>query len=215
MLHVTKWIAGALYGPSFYRVSFFIFVFIFFRVDPKRPGHFYNQPKFIIFYDMLLQIFSLFCFNCKAERPKVSMLQTGTMVTVRQQCVRCIKGYVWNSQPYMPQGKYPVGNMLLSFSVLMAGASISKVLLVLQHMGVCCYAGRTFFRHQKDFVVPVILNYWESYRADLVNKLKNVKDAVWTGDGRFDSMGHSAKYGVYTMLCTTIMKIFHFEIVQV
>lgn len=42
-----------------------------------------------------------------------------------------------------------------------------------------------------------------------------VKEVVWTGDGRFDSMGHSAKYGVYTMLCTTIMKIVHFEVVQV
>ena len=28
-------------------------------------------------------------------------------------------------------------------------------------------------------------------------------------------MGHSAKCGAYTMLCTTIMKIVHFEVVQV
>ena len=38
---------------------------------------------------------------------------------------------------------------------------------------------------------------------------------AWTGDGRFDSVGHSSKYVVYTMLCTTIMKIVHFELVQV
>ena len=42
-----------------------------------------------------------------------------------------------------------------------------------------------------------------------------MKDVAWTGDGRFDSMGHSAKYGVYTMFCTTLMKIVHFELVQV
>lgn len=42
-----------------------------------------------------------------------------------------------------------------------------------------------------------------------------MKDVVWAGDARLDSMGHSAKYGVYTMLSTTIMKIVHFEIVQV
>ena len=50
----------------------------------------------------------------------------------------------------------------------------------------------------------------------MVNKLKAMKDVVWTGDGCFDSMGHSkAKYGAYTILCITIMKIVHFEIVQV
>ena len=40
-------------------------------------------------------------------------------------------------------------------------------------------------------------------------------DVVWSGDGRFDSMGHSAKYGVYTLLSSPLMKIVHFELVQV
>ena len=40
-------------------------------------------------------------------------------------------------------------------------------------------------------------------------------DVVWSGDGRFDSMGHSAKYGVYTMFCNTILKVVHFELLQV
>ena len=53
------------------------------------------------------------------------------------------------------------------------------------------------------------------YRAGLVSKLKSMKDVVWSGDGRFDSMGHSAKYGVYTMFSFTIMKVVHFELVQV
>lgn len=103
----------------------------FFRVDTNTPDFkLYNHPKFIVFYDMLLKI-----FNCQAENPKVSMRQNGTMVTVRQQCAKCTRGYVWNSQTYMPHGKYPTGNMLLSLAVLMAGASISKILLVFRHMG--------------------------------------------------------------------------------
>ncbi len=40
-------------------------------------------------------------------------------------------------------------------------------------------------------------------------------DLIWCGDGRFDSMGHCVKYGAYTMFCPSIMKIVHFEIVQV
>ena len=33
------------------------------------------------------------------------------------------------------------------------------------------------------------------------------KNVAWGGDGRCDSMGHSAKYGVYIMFCTTTVKV--------
>ena len=38
---------------------------------------------------------------------------------------------------------------------------------------------------------------------------------VMSGDGRHDSMGHSAKFCAYTMLCSTLGKIIHFNLVQV
>ena len=137
------------------------------------------------------------------------------MVVVSQHCTSCgDNAFSWRSQPLI-FGKYPAGNMLLSFGVLMAGASISKVLLVMRHMGLCAYSARTFFVHQKNFLFPVILNHWEEYRASLVGKLKNMTNVVWSGDGRFDSMGHSAKYGAYTMFCNTILKVVHFELLQV
>ena len=94
------------------------------------PDYTYNQPKLIVYYEMLWKLFLLFCFNCKTENPQVTMRQNGTMVTVMQQCRKC-KGFFWNSQSYMPHGKHPVGNILLSLAVLMGGASVSKVLLLL------------------------------------------------------------------------------------
>ncbi len=181
-------------------------------IDPDTPE--YDEPKFIVFYRMLLSLFTLFCFNCKWNSPSASMRQDGTMVTVTQSCLHCNKEFVWRSQPLI-LGKYPAGNILLSFGVLMAGASINKILLVFRHMGLCVYSARTFFRHQKSFLFPIVLHYWETYRAALIQKLKGLKEVAWSGDGRFDSMGHSAKYGVYTMFCTTLMKIVHFELVQV
>ena len=51
-------------------------------------------------------------------------------------------------------------------------------------------------------------------RQILSKDLKTLKDGVWTVDGRFDSMGYPAKYGAHTMLCTTIMTIVHFGVVQ-
>lgn len=185
-----------------------ISTFYFCSMDPDTPE--YNEPKFILFYRMLLNLFTLFCFNCKWDGPTTSMKQDGTMVTVTQSCANCNQKFVWRSQPLV-LGKYPAGNILLSFAVLMAGASINRILLVFQHMGLCAYAARTFFRHQRSYVFPTVLHHWETYRMKLVEKLKGMKDVAWSGDGRFDSMGHSAKYGVYTMFCTTLMKIVHFE----
>ena len=115
----------------------------------------------------------------------------------------------------MVTGRYPARNVLLSFSILMAGASTSKILLVFKHMGLSAYNGRTFFFHQKNFLFPAVLSYWEHYQAALFEKIKNIKYAVWSGDGRFDSMGHSAKFGVHTLFCNTILKVVHFELLQV
>ena len=82
-----------------------------------------TSRNLLFFYGMLLKNFFLFCVNCKENNPQVSMVQNDTMLTVRQKCAKCIKGYVWTSQRMMPHGKYPAGNVLLSLAVLMAGAS--------------------------------------------------------------------------------------------
>ena len=92
------------------------------RVDPSMPE--YSQPKFIVFYGMLMNLFTLFCFKCKEAAPPVSMKCHGTMVTVTQHCLKCKDEFQWKSQPLV-MGKYPAGNVLLSFAILMAGASIS------------------------------------------------------------------------------------------
>lgn len=181
------------------------------KVTPGTPCQ--DEPKFIVFYSALLAVFSIFCFNCKASDPSVAMDSCGTMVTVNQNCQSCKKNFKWRSQPFI-LGRYPAGNLLLSFAVLMAGASIGKILLVFKHTGLSVYESRTFFYHQSRFLFPVVLKYWENYQAGLFAKIKDLEDAVWSGDGRFDSMGHSAKYGVYTLLCSPIMKIVHFELLQ-
>ena len=187
--------------------------FLFLRVEPGTPS--YNEQKFIVFFSMLLSLFTMVCFKCKKSKPAATMKQRGTMVIVSQHCPKCGENaFHWRSQPLI-FGNYPAGNILLSFGVLMAEASISKILLVFRHMGLSAYCPRTFFVHQNSFLFPIILSYWERYRASLIAQLKNVAGVVWSGDGRFDSMGHSAKYGVYTMFCNTILKVVHFELLQV
>ena len=50
----------------------------------------------------------------------------------------------------------------------------------------------------------------------MLDHLKSSDDSlVISGDGRHDSMGHSAKYGAYTILCCNVPQIIHFSLVQV
>ena len=63
---------------------------------------------------------------------------------------------------------YPAGNVLLSFAVLMAGASISKIFLVFKHMGLYMYGVRTYFKHQTMFLFPIVLSHWETYQGNLI-----------------------------------------------
>ena len=62
---------------------------------------------------------------------------------------------------------------------------------------------------------PSILLHWKKYQSDMIEKIKNAGELVVAGDGRHDSMGHSAKYCAYTIFCCTVPLIVHFALVQV
>ena len=171
-----------------------------------------EEPKGIVFLSKLLLLFQT-CHLCFARNPLLSISQSGTMLTIKSTCSHCHEAFTWTSQPYM-LGKFPAGNMLLSFAILCSGASINKVLLVLQNMGVLVYHYPTYFYHQRHLLVPAIVKYWRGYQAELLRKLSG-KEVVVAGDGRHDSMGHSAKYGTYTIFCCTIGCIIHIVLVQV
>ena len=104
---------------------------------------------------------------------------------------------------------------MLSFGILMSGVSINQVMLMLKHIGLLVIGVRTYFLHQGKFLFPSILKHWENYRSALIEKLRDIEDVHWCGDGRFDSMGHNAKYGCYTMFSNSISKLIHFELLQV
>lgn len=86
-----------------------------------------------------------------------------------------------------------------------------------RHMNVLTIAVRAHHRHQREFLFPSILKHWEVYQSGLIEEIKNKQDEsqTWSRDGRFDSMGHSAKYGVNTKFNNTTSKLVHFELIQV
>ena len=171
-----------------------------------------EERKGIVFLSKLLQLFQ-FCHLCFFAKPKVAVTQTGTMLSIVSECSNCGETYSWKSQPDL-LGRFPAGNLLLSFAVLCAGASIRKVLLVFKHMGLLVYHEPTYYYHQRHLLIPSVVAFWRKYQKKLLDQLKN-KEVVMAGDGRHDSMGHSAKYGTYTIFCCTIGLILHIVLVQV
>ena len=164
---------------------------------------------------MLVRLFSMFCFKCKQENPTYAVHQNGTLVIVRQNCTKCgDSSFEWKSQLAIFV-KYPAGNIALSFATLMAGATVKKVLLVLKHMGVAVYEPKTYFLLQKNFLFHLIVTYWKEYQERFKCQLQNVTIVFWSGDARFDSMGHSATFGVCSMFTCNFNKILNFELVQV
>ena len=50
----------------------------------------------------------------------------------------------------------------------------------------------------------------------MLEKLKSLRTSITiAGDGQHDSMGHSAKFGAYTIFCRAVPMIIHFSLVQV
>ena len=69
----------------------------------------------------------------------------------------------------------------------------------------------------QEKLFPAISLYWKKYQKQLIDKVcsDNKEPVVIAGDGRHDSMGHSAKYCAYTIFCCTSPCIIHFSLVQV
>ena len=87
-------------------------------------------------------------------------------------------------------------------------------MILLLNMGLLGYNEVTYYYHQRHFLFPSIILYWRAYQKSILESLKG-KEVVLAGDGRHDSMGHSAKYGTYTIFCCTIGLIIHLVVIQV
>ena len=106
--------------------------------------------------------------------------------------------------------------MLLSAAILFAGASVTKVLHVMNSIGIATYSKRTFFLHQKDFLFKAIQNVWKEQQVSHLALLQaEGRPLVLGGDGRADSPGHCAKFGTYTTMELEANVVLDLQLVQV
>ena len=117
-----------------------------------------KDQKFIIFLSCLEELFGWYrCGYCGEGGASHKLDTSGTFLAVSFQCRYCLKTTVWRSQPHI--GKTPAGNILLSSSIVCAGASATKVIRMLSHMNVASITQRTFFRQQTQFILPSVWEY--------------------------------------------------------
>lgn len=183
--------------------------------NPHEGVQAHDDLKFIIFKSSLQKLLTwCHCPNCGSYDFDTSTTTTGTLLCVLFVCTSCRQTSTWYSQSFI--GDKPAGNLLLSAAVLYAGATITKVLRVFHHYKLQVFDCRTFFRHQKEILFPAIRRTWAFEQSCLTDLRKSMGDMLIVGgDGRADSRGHSAKFGVYTLMDLPHSCILVFSIVQV
>ena len=148
---------------------------IFFRLDLKGKNV-REEPKGIVFLSKLMLLFE-FCHLCLFQNPKVAVTQTGTMLSIVTECSKCGETYIWKSQPDL-MGRFPAGNLLLSFAVLCAGASIRKVLLVFRHMAVLAFHEPTCYYHQRHLLIPSIVAFWKKISKQIIGTVEKQRGGI-------------------------------------
>ncbi|XP_070561301.1 uncharacterized protein [Ptychodera flava] len=169
------------------------------------------QRKFLVFEPNLLQLFNS-CLMCHHETEGKVIKVKGSFIIIKQQCENCGFTREWASQPFIKD--IPAGNILLSASILFAGCLPSKALQVFHHLRCLALTRRTFFHHQAKYLQPTIISLWQTKQAAAIDALTDFSPVVLGGDGRADSPGHSAKYGLYSMMELQTDQVIDIQLVQ-
>ncbi|XP_052783526.1 uncharacterized protein LOC128219672 [Mya arenaria] len=179
--------------------------------DNPRQADVHKQRKFLVFEDNLLELFNR-CEMCHLPtKGKVCNVQ-GSAMAIKQVC-ECGHTRRWESQPKV-RG-VPAGNILLSAGILFSGCSPSKVLRIFDFINVLSISLSTFFSHQRTVLWPAIERVWTKCNDQLISVLLDrEEELVVAGDGRSDSPGHSAKFGVYSMIDMHTGRVVAIELVQ-
>ncbi|XP_060754019.1 uncharacterized protein LOC132864618 isoform X1 [Neoarius graeffei] len=174
------------------------------------PPH--EDTKYIVFETKLLDLFKL-CRDCRSGNVCISKRLMGTLLIITVECYSCTSTNKWESQPFYQSR--PAGNLLLCAATLFAGGSWMMMWRILSHLRLVCIADQTFYTIQRDILQPAIECRWSEEQQRVVGQLQSTgTPLVIASDGRADSPGHSAKFGVYTGLEATLNKIVDLELVQ-
>ncbi|XP_067844712.1 uncharacterized protein [Heptranchias perlo] len=105
-------------------------------------------------------------------------------------------------------------NLQLAASILISGNNYRKIALLFKFMGLGCISSSEFYKVQRLYAAPAIVQHWKSMQDKLFKNCEG-ENVILCGDGRNDSAGHSAQYCTYTFSHHTRKHILNIDVVDV
>ena len=169
------------------------------------------ENKYLVAHSCLVQLFTQ-CREPQCQYSTDPILRTReTLVTVTTECTDGHL-YSWSSQP--SDETLPWGNLSVAAAVLYSGSSYKKMATFFSHMKVPFISSSTFYKIQRSYLTPVVIEYWRGWQ-DVYLEMLEGKEVSVAGDGRCDSPGHCAKYCSYSIMDVENNKVLDTQIVQV
>lgn len=151
----------------------------------------------------MYQFYSLELFNtcprCANRTTGIIKHIRGSTLCVQQDCIQCKFRRVWYSRPMI--GSIPAGNLAISCALLFLGSLPSKLMRFMYFMGLQTISYSAYMKHQVTFIKPTIPKVWNQKQQKYFNEARRIGEPLCIdGNGRCDSMGHSAKSGSYSVI---------------
>ncbi|XP_064479759.1 uncharacterized protein LOC135393196 [Ornithodoros turicata] len=169
-----------------------------------------DERLFLVAESSLRELLSSFsCCDDKDLSTEITLI--GTWIKATTDCSRCCQRRTWSSQPWI--GSRPLGNILFCSSILFSGVNIAKTFRMFEALKVATLSKSQYYRTQREVLLPAVNHVYQAKQKEILDELQQ-KPLIVAGDGRCDSPGHTALYGTYTLLETSINRIIHFELVK-
>ncbi|XP_067946601.1 uncharacterized protein [Watersipora subatra] len=164
----------------------------------KSRGTWFDEPKVIVSVRKLAELLGV-CMLC-AKSCDVEGRRLGAALTFTITCQYCMHTRTWSTCDMI--GKAASINALLAAAVLFTGSLPAKSLRLLSSLKVCVPTVQTLHYYQRTYLHQIIR---DEFSAMKINLWKTVRGpVVVAGDGRCDTAGHSAIYGLYSLMdCET------------
>ena len=184
--------------------------------NPLYNQHF-KRDRVVVDVPSLLDTFNNGCQNLSCDgKSKVinSKMEAGVLSIPWE----CSKGHIgqWTSSKVLCQKKGEsvfTNALLFAAGIFVSGNSYDKVSLFCHFLGLGHISKATYNRMQIHFIIPEVIRYWEQMKNEIWEIITD-EPVILCGDGRNDSPGFSAMYGMYALMEQHLDIIIDLEIVD-
>ncbi|KAF3840279.1 hypothetical protein F7725_018996, partial [Dissostichus mawsoni] len=143
-----------------------------FDLKNNKCFFFFAADKFIVCQSQLMSLFTI-CPACCGETQGYVEQQEGTYIKIKQVCATCGYERFWQNQPMLHRNM-PACNLLLSGAIHFSGCMATQTIRMLKLFGLQCISASTFFRHQRLYTIPTIVQAWQNEQAGIIRELKEM-----------------------------------------